>query len=176
MIVLETTRVALRRFRLTDVATFAAYRSDPDVARYQSWTAPVSLPSAAAAVRGFAEADPAEPGWFQYAIELRSTGELVGDIGVDLHENGMQAQIGFTLAPAFQGNGLATEAVGGLVDALFDERGMHRVSAECDLRNEPSARLLRRLGFQEEGMLRSNTWIKGEWTDDLLFGMLASDR
>lgn len=176
MIVLETTRVALRRFRLTDVATFAAYRSDPDVARYQSWTAPVSLTAAATAVRGFAEADPTEPGWFQYAVVLRSTGELVGDIGVDLHENRMQAQIGFTLAPAFQGLGLATEAVGGLLDVLFDERGLHRVSAECDARNQASARLLLRLGFTEEGLLRANTWIKGEWTDDRLFGLLASDR
>lgn len=176
MIVLETTRVALRRFRLTDVATFAAYRSDPDVARYQTWTAPVPLAAAAAAVRGFAEADPNEPGWFQYAVELRGTGELVGDIGVDLHENRMQAQIGFTLAPAFQGLGLATEAVGGLLDVLFDERGLHRVSAECDARNEASARLLLRLGFAEEGLLRANTWIKGEWTDDRMFGLLAADR
>ncbi|MFC4942168.1 GNAT family N-acetyltransferase [Pseudonocardia sp. GCM10023141] len=175
-LLLETTRVTLRRFRPTDAVAFAAYRSRPEVARYQSWTAPVSLPAAVTTVARFVDADPEEPGWFQYAIALRSTDELVGDIGIDLHENGMQAQLGFTLAPAFQGRGLATEAVGGLLDVLFDERGLHRVSAECDARNHPSARLLRRLGFREEGLLRSNTWIKGEWTDDLLFGLLAADR
>lgn len=168
-------RVALRRFRPADGPAFGRYRSNPAVARYQSWTAPVLPAEAESLVREFAAGDPEQPGWFQYAIELRSTGELIGDIGVDLHANGMQAQIGFTLAAAHHGLGLATEAVGRLLDALFLDHGLHRVSAECDARNAPSARLLARLGFQEEGYLRANTWIKGEWTDDRLFGLLADE-
>jgi RimJ/RimL family protein N-acetyltransferase len=57
---------------------------------------------------------------------------------------------------------------------LFGRRGLRRVSAECDARNSASARLLERLGFQQEGHRPEFTWIKGEWTDDLLFGLLAS--
>ena len=58
---------------------------------------------------------------------------------------------------------------------MFGRRGLHRVSGECDARNIRSARLLRRLGFVPEGLRRQATWIKGEWTDDLLFGLPASD-
>ncbi|WP_151476196.1 GNAT family N-acetyltransferase [Streptomyces albicerus] len=172
---LETPRLVLRRFRAEDAAPLAAYRSDPLVARYQSWTAPVPLDSAVRTVRGYAAGSLEEPGWFQYAIELKADRCLVGDVGVCLHENRMQAELGFTLAGERQGHGYAAEAVRAVLDDLFGRRGLHRVSAECDARNEGSARLLRRLGFVQEGHLRQATWIKGEWTDDLLFGLLASE-
>jgi aminoglycoside 6'-N-acetyltransferase len=87
----------------------------------------------------------------------------------------MQAEIGFTLAPEYQGKGYATEAVRGLLNHLFVERNLHRVSAECDARNAASAGLLKRLGFRDEGLRLQNTWFKGEWTDDLFFGLLRSD-
>ena len=87
----------------------------------------------------------------------------------------MQAELGFTLSPAYQGQGYATEAVRGLLDHLFVDWNLHRVSAECDARNTASARLLKRVGFKQEGLRLSNTWFKGEWTDDLLFGLLRSD-
>ncbi|MEV6316809.1 GNAT family protein [Streptomyces sp. NPDC051776] len=169
----QTDRLSLRRFRPEDAPALAAYRSDPEVARYQSWASPVPVEAADALVRSYAAGDPAEPGWFQYAVELKAHGALVGDVAVCLHENRMQAEIGFTIAPDRQGRGYATEAVGAMLRELFDERGLHRVSAECDARNTASARLLERMGFQREGRRPEFTWLKGEWTDDLLFGLLA---
>ena len=169
----RTERLGLRRFTTADAETFAAYRSMPEVARYQSWDGPVSLAHALELVTEFEQGDPAAPGWFQYAIEL--DGVLIGDIGLNLHDNLRQAELGFTLVPAYQGRGYATEAVRGLLDQLFGERNLHRVSAECDARNTASARLLERVGFQREGLRRSNSWFKGEWTDDLLFGLLRTD-
>ncbi|MEU1622415.1 GNAT family protein [Streptomyces sp. NPDC005722] len=171
----QTSRLRLRRFRPEDAPALAAYRSDPAVARYQGWSAPVSPEEAADLVAAFAAGDPAEPGWFQYAVELVVGGELIGDIGVCLHDNRMQAELGFTLARAHQGHGYAAEAVTALLDRLFAECGLHRVSAECDARNSASARLLERVGFRLEGRRPAHSWIKGEWTDDLLFGLLADD-
>jgi aminoglycoside 6'-N-acetyltransferase len=168
-----TERLGLRRFRTEDAEAFTAYRSVPEVARYQSWDAPVSLPDAIKTIGTFIADDPTEPGWFQYAIDL--DGVLIGDLGLNLHENRMQAELGFTLAPAYQGKGYATEAVRGFLGHVFTERGLHRVSAECDARNLASARLLERVGFRPEGLRISNSWVKGEWTDDLLFGLLRSD-
>jgi RimJ/RimL family protein N-acetyltransferase len=100
---------------------------------------------------------------------------LVGDVGVNLHPNRMQAEIGYTLDRAHQGKGYAAEAVGRVLEHLFTDRGLHKVSAECDARNERSVRLLERLAFRREGHRVEHTWIKGEWTDDLLFGLLARD-
>lgn len=172
---LTTERLVLRRFRPADAETLAAYRSDPGVARYQSWDAPYSLAKAQYAVESMASADPTQPGWFQYAVELTAESVHIGDVGVNLHDNRMQAEIGYTLAPRRQGHGYATEAVRAVLEHLFRVQGLHRVSAECDARNIASARVLERAGFQREGLLRRHTWIKGEWTDDLLYGLLEVD-
>ncbi|HEV2778964.1 MAG TPA: GNAT family protein [Actinophytocola sp.] len=48
-----------------------------------------------------------------------------------------------------------------MLEHLFTNQGLHRVSAECDAR---SARLLHRPGFRQEGHRRAHTWIKNEWT------------
>jgi RimJ/RimL family protein N-acetyltransferase len=170
---LDSARLILRRFRPGDAAALSAYQSDPSVARYQTWTPPVPLDAAARLVAAFAAGDPRRPGWFQYAIEHRAERCLIGDIGVHLHDNLMQADLGFTLAAGRQGHGYASEAVPAVLDHLFGH-GLHRVSAECDARNERSARLLERVGFQREGYRPECTWLKGEWTDDILFGLLAS--
>jgi len=170
-----TSRLLLRPLQPADAPVIAAYRSDPDVARYQSWTAPFTNEDADMLINELVEADPAKPGWTQYGIELRSVGRLIGDLGVNLHRNRMQAAIGFTVAAAEQGHGYGPEAVGAMLDHLFTDFGLQKVSAECDARNLASARLLQKVGFHREGHLRSNTFAKGEWTDDLLFGLLADD-
>ena len=174
-VTLTTARLVIRRFRPADAEALAAYRSDPVVARYQSWKAPLSTEEATELVRVFQNADPTAPGWFQYAIARRDDDVLIGDIGVNRHENGMQAEIGFTLARAWWGRGYAYEAVSRVLEQLFRVEGLRRVSADADARNEASARLLDRLGFRREGLRRAHTWIKGEWTDDLLFGLLADE-
>jgi RimJ/RimL family protein N-acetyltransferase len=174
-VLIATERLVLRRFRAADAEPLAAYRSDPEVARYQSWTAPVPIEEARAIVASLEQGDPELPGWFQFAVEHTGDRALIGDVGVDLHENRRQAEIGFSLAPAYQGRGFAAEAVRAVLDHLFRVRGLHKVSAECDARNIASARLLERVGFTREGLLREHTWIKGEWTDDLLYGVLAEE-
>jgi RimJ/RimL family protein N-acetyltransferase len=172
---MTTERLILRRFRASDAPVLAAYRSDPEVARYQSWDAPFPVEKAEVAVRNFAASSPGEAGWFQYAIELAGEQRLIGDVAVRLHDNLVQGEIGFTLATAYQRRGLATEAVSAVLERLFRVQGLHKVTGECDARNTRSAALMERLGFQREGLLRQQTFIKGEWTDDLLYGLLAAE-
>ncbi|MGH3779521.1 MAG: GNAT family N-acetyltransferase [Pseudonocardiaceae bacterium] len=170
---LATRRLVLRRFRSDDAGALAVYRSDPAVAGYQSWDVPVTLAAAARLAEVFARGNPTRPGRFRYAVERSSDGALVGDVGVCLHHNHMQAEIGFTLAKNYQGRGYATEAVGQVLEHLFTKRNLRRISAQCDDRNMPSLRLLRRLGFVEDGRQRTRTWVKCEWTDHVLLGLLA---
>lgn len=171
---LVSARITLRRFTLADLTTFVGYRSDPDIARYQSWDAPYPLAEGERMITEMLAGHPDTPGdWFQFAMILRSSGELIGDCasGTDAGDP-RQAEIGFTLRPQFQGRGYATEGARTLLGYLFGQRGKHRVTASCDPRNEASARVLERLGMRREGHLRQNTWSKGEWADELLYGML----
>lgn len=80
------------------------------------------------------------------------------------------------MAPDHGGKGFATEAVRAVLHLAFDHYRVHRVAAQMDGRNTASANLARRAGMQREGHLRQNWWSKNEWTDTVVFGMLAGDR
>ncbi|GAB2442862.1 hypothetical protein GCM10027187_01070 [Streptosporangium sandarakinum] len=71
------------------------------------------------------------------------------------------------------GRGFATEAVRALIGVAFERCGMHRVIARLDARNEASARLCQRVGMVKEAHLRRDYWMKGEWADTLIYGLLA---
>jgi RimJ/RimL family protein N-acetyltransferase len=142
------TRVVLRRLAPADLEDFQAYRSDPEVALYQNWS-PMSVAEASAFLAERGAAPFGRPGWFQIGIGERSTGRLVGDVGICLHRNETEpAEIGFTLAAPWQGQGLASEAVRETLALLFEHTQVTRVIAITDTRNLPSIRLLERVGFQ----------------------------
>src|SRR5690349_14551739 len=132
-----TQRLRLRPFRADDLEAFVGYRSDPAVARYQSWEPTYSMADAQAFLssqRGLVFGRPGE--WLQLAIVDRATETICGDCAVRVAaDQPATAEIGVTLAQASQGSGLATEAVAALVAELFERLAMHRVVAEADDRN-----------------------------------------
>ena len=176
-ILLQTDRLFLRPFLESDLEAFAAYRSDPEVARYQGWDAPYSLEKAAAFIAEMKEKQPGLPGeWFQIAIERKQEVGLIGDcvFRIQAHD-ARQAEIGFTLSCAHQGQGYATEAVTCLLDYLFRTLNLHRVTVICDAENQASARLLERLGMRREGRFVENIWFKGAWGSEYLYAVLGKE-
>lgn len=174
---LESSRLILRPFDTRDIEPFALYRSDPGVARYQTWETPFTREQAARFVAGLQQVEPGRPGeWFQVALELKATCELTGDCAFQvLAEDPRQAEIGFTLAPGFQGQGYGTEAVSHLLGYLFQEFNLHRVRANCDPRNTASARLLKRVGMRHEGRFIESYWLKGEWVSEDWYAILRRE-
>lgn len=174
--IIETRRITLSRLRSGDAREMFAYRSDPDVRRYQSWE-PVSVDEVSTFIGGLASVVFDTPGtWFQFGVRLRGSGELVGDFGVHFPvDEPFQAEVGVTVAPSHQGRGLATEALSGMLSHLFGPAGKHRVFASVDPRNHASMALMRKVGMREEAHFRESLWFKGEWADDLVFAVLASE-
>lgn len=174
---LETSRLILRSFEQKDIEPFQSYRSDPEVARYQGWEAPFSLEQASQFVTEMSARIPGEPGqWFQIAIEVRATGETIGDCAFQrLREDDRQAEIGITLARPYQGKGYATEAVTRLVDYLFGDLRLHRVRANIDPENSASARLLQKIGMRHEGRFLESLWLKGAWVNEDWYALLARE-
>lgn len=174
---LRTARLVVRRFGRADVPTFAAYRSDPVVARYQSWDVPFSEEQAERFVAGLSDDHPDTPGsWFQFAVAESADGAHVGDVAAYVDaDDPRQARVGITLAADAQGRGYGTEALAGLLDYLLVDRGKHRVTADCDARNVASAKLLERVGMRREGHHLQSAWWKGEWTDEYVYAVLADE-
>ena len=163
-------RLALTPLTLEDAPELFAYRSDPRVCRFQPFE-PRSLDDARVFIGGCGES-----GWCQLGIRIDGGSVLAGDVGFRLSGDPPQAEIGVTLAPQYQGRGLATEAVDAMLDHLFTELCVHRVFASIDPRNTASVALFARLGFSQEAYFRQSVWFKGEWTDDVVFALLKDER
>lgn len=172
---METPRLVLRRLRDTDLEALVAYRADPEVARYQSWS-DYDAERGRALIDSVRTRQPGQPGWFQFAIALKDTDQLIGDSGFRVDEQDpRQGEVGFTLARGHQGRGLATEAVRAVLDYGFTTLGLHRIIAVTDALNAPAAAVLERVGMRREGHFRENVWFKGAWGDEYLYAMLRGE-
>jgi RimJ/RimL family protein N-acetyltransferase len=173
---IESERLILRRFEDSDLSPFVAYRNDPEVAKYQAWDS-CDEQEARAFIREMKSARAGVPGeWFQFAIESKETGALIGDCALRVDEDEpYRAEIGFTLAREYQGRGFASEAVSRLLDYAFDTLGLHRVVAIADCRNAPCVALLERLDLRREGHFVENIWFKGRWADEYLYAVLKDE-
>jgi RimJ/RimL family protein N-acetyltransferase len=172
-----TQRLVLRLLAYEDVPAFVTCRRDPDVARYQSWDTSYTTADGDRLVASQQGVDFGDPGpWVQVAAIGRATGALCGDCAVRVATDPPRtAEVGVTLAPAWQSSGLATEALGAVVTRLFDRHGIHRVYAQADDRNLPVHRLLERLGFRCEARLVEADWFKGEWATLRTYAILRRE-
>ena len=172
---LRTDRLVLRRFAPSDAAPFADYRSDPDVARYQSWSG-YTLERAERFIRDMRSADPGVPGeWFQFAAADTSNDALVGDVALRVDGKDVtRAELGFSFAPEHQGKGYATEAVRGVIDFAFGPLDVATIRAVADARNRRSIALLERIGMSRTSTDRA--LFKGAWCDEHTYELRRDER
>jgi RimJ/RimL family protein N-acetyltransferase len=159
----------IRRLRVEDLAFFQAYRSEPELARYQGWAAM----SDAEAEQFLAEMAGIElfrlGEWHQLAIADVDTDALLGDLGLYLAPDGLTGEIGFTLSTAAQGRGIATCAAEVGMRLLFERTSVRTIIGVTDERNAPSIRLLTRIGMLEIASRRAEQ--RGEPCVELVFGI-----
>lgn len=161
----------LRRLARGDLAAFQAYRHDPDVGRWQGWTTRPD-DDALAFLAEMATIPWFQPGqWTQLAIADDTTGALLGDLGVHISADGREAELGFSLARAAQGRGLASAAVRQAIALLFAQTGVTRIHAQTDARNEACLRLLERLGATRIATVA--TEFRGEPCTEVRFELAA---
>ncbi|MEV0810502.1 GNAT family protein [Micromonospora sp. NPDC050200] len=170
---IRTERLLLRQYRIEDVDALLAYYSDPLVARYIPWE-PWSREFAAKVVARRIHSSGITGAESRLALVAEHEGEVVGDVILwPADETLSRGEMGWAFHPSVAGQGFATEAVRALIGAAFEHCGMHRVIAHVDARNEASARLCERVDMVKEAHLRQDHWTKGEWTDNLIYGLLA---
>lgn len=154
---IEAGRVVLRRARPDDLAMFHAAMSDPGVMRY--WATPPH-PDLATTEQWLADMIAADP-LISDDFVIEYQGQPIGKMGC-----WRLPEFGYLLHPAFHGQGLASEALAGLVHYMR-RRGLPRLRADVDPRNAASLRLLERAGFIETGRATRTWLVGGEWCDSV---------
>lgn len=173
---LTTDRLILRAHRESDAHRMLEIHASEDVTRFlldDPWTEQFAAQKVAERIprTGLAGEEGA------LALVIEHQGTTIGHVLLWLtdRDRGV-AEIGWVLDPQFGGRGFGAEAARALLDLAFDRYRLHRVVARMDGRNAASARLAATIGMRHEAHLRQDWWSKGEWTDTVIFGMLADDR
>ncbi len=175
-VLFDSERLFFRRLVADDAELFFRDHSLPDLIRFQSWK-----PRTIDEIRDFIskqhtiEIDTYGT-WFQMAICLKNNGYFIGDCGFHFSDpEGYQVDIGYTIAPEFQGNGYAVESVHAMVQYLFTELHKHRLCGYVDPGNLASIRVLEKAGFRKEAHFRKSIMIDGQWCDDVVFAILKEE-
>ncbi len=166
---LETGRLLLRMFREDDADDMLRCRGDGRVAEYQLWD-PYTREDAEQFISAYKSILPGTPGtWSGLAVELKGTGQFIGDCALRVDENGETGEIGFNLMPEFQGRGYATEAVRRLLEYAFRELNLQTVAAVMDADNRGAINLCQRLGLRQNKLLRGSVRYKGRLGDEVVY-------
>lgn len=149
MTIVETERLAIRRFRADDTDALHRYRNDADIARWQGWSIPVPYDDARQMAEEMAIVELFTPGrWTQLALERRNRSGLIGDLGIRIEADEPAAELGFTIAREHWGNRYGAEALTAITTYLFDTRGLVRVVAFTDQQNTHAQRALEAAGLR----------------------------
>jgi [ribosomal protein S5]-alanine N-acetyltransferase len=174
--VIRTHRSTVRPFVAGDAADLHDYLADPTTYRYEPGE-PITLDQAADLARERAT----RPDF--WAIESVETGRMIGHLFFGQSEPAVYRswELGFIVSPAHRHRGYATEAAAALLWTSLLEHPIHRVVAHCNPDNVASWRLLERLGFRREGLLRKNVFFRRGhdgsewWTDTYVYALLEEE-
>mgnify|MGYP006292794047 CR=1 FL=1 len=174
---IETDRLYLQTLNENDAESMLEYHSDPIVTRHIPW--PVRdlamVKEALAKYMTFKDLLK-EDDYLMLGVYRKEDNQLLGQVNAMYRsENNKLAEFGYVVNPRFGKHGYATEAVRGLINALFASGKFHRVMARMDARNSASAALCTRLGLRLEAHHLQDDWFKEEWTDTYIYAVLKDE-
>jgi [ribosomal protein S5]-alanine N-acetyltransferase len=172
---LRTARLELRPFTDADADTLFALHSNAHVLRYWDappWSERERAQRFIAGCRQMAD----EGTGVRLAIDGEHDGTFIGWCSLTgWNPTHRSASLTYCLDDTAWGHGYATEAARALLDWAFDTLDLNRVQAETDTRNVASVRVLEKIGFVREGMLREDCIVNGEVSDSFVFGLIRRD-
>jgi RimJ/RimL family protein N-acetyltransferase len=173
--VLESDCIRLRGIRESDLDGLFTLFSDPRVMRYWS-RGPMTdrqeaVDYAKTILDGFVKRD-----LLNWIVADAGSDAMIGTATLyEINPQHARAGLGYALMPDYWGKGLAQEAAALAISYGFLELGLHRIEADTEPNNLRSNRVLERLGFQREGLLRERYRVAGEVQDSVILGLLRAE-
>jgi RimJ/RimL family protein N-acetyltransferase len=170
---METKRLIIRRFSVDDWRDLFEYLSQERVVAYEPYGVFTEETSKQEALRRSGDNS-------FWAVCLKPKGKLIGNIYLREQDFGAW-ELGYVFSAYFHGKGYAAEASKALIDEVFNNQNARRIVAMCNPLNEPSWKLLERLGFRREGHLIKNIYFKKDiagnpiWADTYEYAILAEE-
>ena len=155
---LETERLILRKFRLDDApAMYRNWASEDRVTEFLTWPTHPSADVSKAVIENWVNSYE-KPDYYQWGIELKETGEVIGSIAVvSINESTRAADIGYCIGSRFWGRGIMPEAVRAVMDWCCGTLGYDYLTCSHFDWNHQSRRVIEKLGFRYFSTTRSET-------------------
>jgi RimJ/RimL family protein N-acetyltransferase len=178
---LETQRLVLKPHSLEHLDKFWSWENDPELLYYSDDQPedqpPVSLDETRKSLERMSQQCSPEGEIIHYAIHLKHDGAYIGNgmiAKIDRYHR--HCRIGLMIGDRSQwGKGYGKELLSAVCAYCFQTLKMHRIGAEIYSFNERSIRLFEDVGFQREGALRDSVLKRGDYFDELLYGLLYPD-
>lgn len=172
---LETERLKLRKLSLNDIDDMFEYGHDKQVSEHVMWHQYQSLEDAKQ-FADFVIHKYAEQNQNFWAIELKSTGKMIGTINfVDLKAKYAWAELGYVLNRNYWHQGYMTEAIKAVLKHSFETLSLNKVQARCIRENIGSYRAMEKVGMTYEGVMREHMIKNGQYVDLVCYSILASE-
>jgi ribosomal-protein-alanine N-acetyltransferase len=173
--ILTTNRLRIRKMQMTDAEALFAIKSDPEVTRHYGQEPHRSLDETRACIQRRI-ADYERRDTIFWAITSKNEDAAIAaccfwNFDLSFH----CAEIGYELHPTYWHKGIMSEALPAVLGFGFVDLGLHRIEANPLAINEPSKKLLLKLGFRHEGTLRQRHFFGGQFVDQLCFGLLKGE-
>jgi ribosomal-protein-alanine N-acetyltransferase len=168
--------IKLRDLMLSDQKDYYDMLIDPDFHRYLSdEDVPNSIEQAAEEIKFWGGLFYRKHGVF-WGIADSKTDKLIGTAGYNMwNVPNQRAEISYDIAKEHWNKGIGTRVLAELVDFGFRKMNLVRIEARTMVENHASQRVLTKVGFQKEGVLRSYRLIRGKHEDILLYSLLKED-
>lgn len=172
---IESARLAVRLVAESDLTALLAINGDDAVTAFLPYPTWSSAADAEAWYRRMSDMQ-ATGAALQFVIVERDAAAVIGTcLLFRFDEGSARAELGYVLGRAWWGKGYMREALAALIECAFGALSLRRLEAEVNPRNVSSSRVLRRLGFTREGLLRERWVAKGEARDVEVFGLLRHE-
>ena len=175
-ILLETNRLILRKFVIEDFeAMYNNWASEDEVTKFLTWPTHSDVKVTRSVLSSWIS-DYNKADFYNWAIELKEIGEVIGNISVvHIKENIECAEFGYCMGSNWWGLGIMPEAGKAVVKYLFEEVGFNRIAATHDKNNPKSGRVMQKIGMTYEGILRKAGFSNQGVMDEVWYSILRDE-
>ena len=176
-VTLETERLVLRRFQLSDAPDFYQnVTSDPEVHRFLTWENDKSVADTEELMKEFIRRYD-DPERYCWAIVIKETSEVIGTLAAtNVRKNTRAVEVSYSIGRNWWGQGITAEALQKVMDFLFEQVGFNRIEAGYDVSNPNSGKVLEKVGMRREGILRQAGRNNRGLYDRVICAKLKSDQ
>lgn len=169
---MDASRISIRPFKLSDADDFLKWASDDRVTRYLRWNTVTTKEEALTYIEKVAIPHP----WRRtICLDDRSIGYI--SVKPESGDNKCRAHVSYAVGAAYWGQGIVAAALRAVMSSVFDEfPDLVRLEALVEVENRASQRVLEKVGFLKEGLLRKYGFCKGEIRDMFMYSFLSTDK